>query len=73
MVGGLGKQGSDWWPHIPVQINWEEQLGSETDHAAERVPASGNKASKPKNLWGLWQQEKIPDSQESSLERPTRS
>ena len=31
----LGRQGSSWqngWPHIGVQINWEE-LGSETDHA----------------------------------------
>ena len=26
-----------------------------------------------KNLWGLWQWEKLPASQESSLERPTGS
>ena len=34
------------------------------------------KASKPldiKNLWGLWQQEKFPVSQESLLEGPTGS
>ena len=32
--------------HICMQINWEEQLGSETD-PPPRVPAQGNKASEP--------------------------
>ena len=38
--GGQGSgwqtwQGGRWptgWSHIQVQINWEDQLGSETDH-----------------------------------------
>ena len=41
-------QGGGWQSgqsHIQVQINWEEQLGSETD-AQPRVPVWGNKASK---------------------------
>ena len=41
-----------------------------------RVPVQENKASKPlteKNLWELRWQEKLPDSQENSLERPTGS
>ena len=32
------RQGSSWqsgWSHIRVQTNWEEQLGSETDHATQ--------------------------------------
>ena len=29
------RQGSGWWSHICVQINWEEQLGSETDHTTQ--------------------------------------
>ena len=32
------------WSHIHVQINWEEQLGSETN-PQPRFPAQGNKAS----------------------------
>ena len=45
-----------------------------TETTQPRVPTWGNKASKPlteKNLWGLRQQEKLPASQESSLETPT--
>ena len=34
------------WSHICMQINQEEQLGSETDHATQGSNA-GNKASKP--------------------------
>ena len=32
-----GRQGSWWtrWSHICMQINQEEQLGSETDHAKQ--------------------------------------
>ena len=32
------RQGSGWcsrWSHISVQINWEEQVGSETDCATQ--------------------------------------
>ena len=39
-MGGWGGedswQGGSWWSgrsHICMQINWEEQLGSDTDHA----------------------------------------
>ena len=45
--------------HIYMQINWEEQLGSEKDHSV------GKESLK------LQQREKLPASQESSLERPT--
>ena len=41
-----------------------------------RVPVGRNKVSKPlteKNLWGFMWQEKLPVSQESTLERPTVS
>ena len=60
-----------------MQINWEEQLESETD-PKPRVPVWEKKkflkTSDYKNLWGLKQQlEKFPDSQESSLERPIGS
>ena len=71
-------QGSSWQTkqsHICVRINWEEQLGSETDHTTQG-PVWGNKAPKTsgcKNLWELWQLEKLPDTQESLLERPTGS
>ena len=36
------------WPHICMQINWEEQLGSETDHTTQ-----GSSIGKQslKNLW----------------------
>ena len=34
---------------------------------------TGLKTSGCKNLWGFQQQEKLPDSQDSSLERPTGS
>ena len=51
--GKLGQrgcvQGSGWqtkWSHICMHVNQEEQLGSETD-CKPRVPAPGNKASKP--------------------------
>ena len=33
-----GQQGSSWWsgrPHIPMLMNGEEQLGSETDHTTQ--------------------------------------
>ena len=45
----LGGKGSGWRTgrsHICVHINWEEQLGSETDHATQGS-SGGNKASKP--------------------------
>ena len=55
--------GSWWtgWTNIRMQINWEEQLGSEKDHSV------GKESLK------LQQREKLPASQESSLERPTGS
>ena len=42
-------QGGSWqtrWSHICVQINWEEQLGSQTDCATQGSEQE-NKASKP--------------------------
>ena len=52
-MGSLGgedsKQGSGWQSrqsHICVQINWEEQLGSETDHTTQGA-SKGKEASKP--------------------------
>ena len=33
-----GRQGASWWArwsHIRVWINWEEQVGSKTDHATQ--------------------------------------
>ena len=38
VAGGLGKRVGSWqsgWSHICVQINLEEQLGGETDHATQ--------------------------------------
>ena len=68
--------GSDWWSgqsHMCEQINWEEQLGSETDCTTQG--SSSRKEclliSHGKNLWGLRWWEKLPASQERSLERPT--
>ena len=62
------------WSHICVWINLEEQLGSETD-CATQCSSLGKRASKSgcKNLWRLQQQEKLPASQESLLERSTGS
>ena len=56
-------------------INQEEQLGSETDHATQgsSVGKGSLKTSDCKNLWGLRWPEKLPASQEGSLERPTGS
>ena len=38
-TGSQGKEdaqeGGSWWSHVCVRINWEEQLGSETDHATQ--------------------------------------
>ena len=45
-AGGQGGSWQTWRPHILVQINQEEQGGSET--AQPRVPEQGNKA------WNLW-------------------
>ena len=49
---GLGRRGCGWWmgqtrSHTRVWINWEKQLGSETDHTTQGSKAQGNKASKP--------------------------
>ena len=71
-------QGGGWWTrwsHIYVRINWKEQLGSETDHA-NQGSSEGKESLKScgcKNLWGLWQQKKLPASQESLLEKPSGS
>ena len=53
-----GKQGSGWQSgrsYICMQMNQEEQLGSETDHATQHS-STGNKASKPLNekICGGW-------------------
>ena len=55
--------------------SWEEPLGSETDHRTQGF-SMGNyrlKTSGCKNLWELWQWEKLSGSQESPWERPTGS
>ena len=72
------QQGGSWRmgrSHICVQINGEEQLESETDHATQgsSVGKESLKISGCKNLCGLQQWEKLPASQESSLERATGS
>ena len=67
------------WPggiaHIHVWISWEEQLGSETDRVTQfsRVGKQSLKTSGYKIIWGLWLWEKLPVSQENSLEGPTDS
>ena len=77
--GGPGNQGSGlWtgWPSICILINPEEQLGSETDHTAQSSSVGEKKSLKTsdcKILWRLWWWEKLPASQESSLERSTGS
>ena len=62
-------------PHLHA-----DKLGGTTEdrdrprHPGCRVQAQGNKTSKTlteKNLWGLRWWEKLPASQESTLERPT--
>ena len=58
-----------------MQINREEQLGSKTDHTTQGS-SKGKESLKTcgcKNLWVLYQREKLPASQESSLERSTGS
>ena len=71
-------QGGGWWTgqsYICVQINWEKQLGSETDHTTQgsSTVKESFTTSGCKNLWGLQQQqEKHPALQKSLLERPTR-
>ena len=69
-AGEPGRQGS-----AGVWINWEEQLGSETDHATQGSSLGKESLKTPgcKNLWGLRQWEKLPISQERLLERPTAS
>ena len=44
-----GKQGGCWqtrWSHICIQINWEEQLGSKTDHTTQ----GSSMEKQPQNL-----------------------
>ena len=61
--------------HIRMQINQEEKLGSKTDRAAQgsSVGKESLKTFDCKNLWRVQRQETLSVSQESSLERPTRS
>ena len=69
------QQLAEWVVQICVQINQEEQLGSEKDQATQ-TPSAGGKSLKNsdcKNMQGLREWEKLPASQESSLERPTGS
>ena len=61
------RQGGGWQTrqsHICVQINWEEQLRSWTDHTTQSS-SWGNKpqTSGCKNPWGLQWQNKLPASQ----------
>ena len=81
-MGDRGKedlwQGGGWrtgWFHICVWINWEEQLGSKTNCATQGsyTGKESLKTSVCKNLW-VWQwRERLPASQENSLERSTGS
>ena len=79
-MGSQGKedkqQGSGgWWSHIHVLITRRNNWGVRQT-TQPRVPAQEKKSFKTsdyKNLWGLWWWEKLPASQESSLERPTGS
>ena len=69
---GLGRRDSNWWSHLCVKINWEEQQGSETD----QVSMQGNKASELLTKIPVRAEAaagETPSSQESSLERPTGS
>ena len=78
MGGKDGKdvqQGGGWRtkrPHMYTQINREEQLGSETACTTQdsRQGKESPKTSGCKNLWGLWQWEKLSVSQESPLGDP---
>ena len=47
-AGGPGGRGGGWRLHICVQINQEEKLGSETDHATQ---GSSMGKPKPQSLW----------------------
>ena len=61
--------------HICMWINWEEQLGSETDQATQGT-STGKQSLKTtdlRNLWGLRWGKKLTASWEKSLERPTGS
>ena len=67
-------QGGSWQTeqsHVHMQITGRNNWG-ERQTAQPRVPAQGNKASKPLTELRK-QQEKLPASQERSLERPTGS
>ena len=71
-----GRQGDSWQTgqfSIRVHISQKEQLWSETDCATQgsSVEKESLKNSGCENLWWLRQWEKLPASQESSLERPT--
>ena len=64
-----GGQGGIWqtgWSHFYVQVNQEEQLGSETDHTTQDSSTGKEslKISARKNLLGCQWQEKLPGSQE---------
>ena len=71
-AGGPGERGGGWWSNICVHINQGEQQASETDRATQgsSVGKESLKTSDWKNLWGLQWWEKLPASQEGSLERP---
>ena len=69
-------QGGGWQTRLShIRINQEGQLGSETDHTTQgsSVGKESLKTSGCKNLWGLWQEEKLPASQESSFIGETHS
>ena len=72
------RQGGGWrtmQSHLCMQINWEEQLVSKTECATQGSGMGKEifKTSGCKRLWGLWQWEKLPVSQESLLEGSTGS
>ena len=63
------------WSHICMRINWEEQLGRETDHTTQGSIMGGKKPLKP---WAVKPSRvevegELPASQESWLERRTGS
>ena len=69
-------QGRQWLAVLHLHVDNPEGItGEQTDCATQgsSVGIQSLKTSGYKNLWGLGWQEKLPASQESSLERPTGS
>ena len=66
---GEGAGGGPGYPTF-MRISLEEQLENATNHATQSCSRKESfKTSGCKNLWGQWW-EKLPVSQESTLEKP---